>query len=126
MAGSEVMHKEGAPVASWPVTACLSGGHVRAYILAQNDKSAVWAGKLHHHICLNKSFQADLGWWAKFLEEWNGISILNSASQPYPDFEVTSDASGVWGLWRIFLEWRMVHMPMAGELEQKMCSSQRS
>ena len=52
------------------------------------------AGELHHHIRLNKSFRADLGWWAKFLEEWNGISILNSVSQPCPDFEV---ASGVWG-----------------------------
>ena len=45
MAGSEVMHKEGAPVASWPVTACLSRGQVRAYIPAQNDKSAVCGGR---------------------------------------------------------------------------------
>ena len=45
VAGSEVMHKEGAPVASWPVTACLLRGQVRAYIPAQNDKSAVCGGQ---------------------------------------------------------------------------------
>lgn len=51
------------------------------------------AGELHHHI---RSGQT-LGWWAKFIKEWNGISILNSVSQPCPDFEVTSDTSGALG-----------------------------
>ena len=32
VAGSEGVRKEGAQIASWPITACLSGDPVRAYI----------------------------------------------------------------------------------------------
>ena len=45
VAGSEGVRKVGAPIASWPVTACLSGDPVRTYILAHDDKSGVSCGR---------------------------------------------------------------------------------
>ena len=67
----------------------------------------------HHHIRLNRSFRADLGWWASFLGRWNGVAILNSITQPSPDFTVTSDASGNWGCGAISStgEWFMYQWP---------------
>ena len=46
----------------------------------------------HHHIRLNRQFQADLQWWRTFARHWNRITALPVDSQP--SFQVTSDASG--------------------------------
>ena len=47
-----------------------------------------------HHVRLTAEFRSDLQWWALFLLEWNGRSIL---PLPNPAHTVTSDASGSWG-----------------------------
>ena len=47
-----------------------------------------------HHVRLTAEFRSDLQWWALFLPEWNGRSIL---PLPIPAHTVTSDASGSWG-----------------------------
>ena len=51
----------------------------------------------HHHICLNVGFRSDLEWWATFLTQWNGVSIMGGNSRALPRLSVTSDASGRWG-----------------------------
>ena len=53
------------------------------------------AQRQHHHIRINKEFQADLKWWAIFSEQWNGVSSFPSN----PSYAATfvSDASGSWG-----------------------------
>jgi len=47
-------------------------------------------------IRLNKACQADIAWWAEFLDSWNGVSFLHPP-ESLPMVEVTSDASGSWG-----------------------------
>ena len=53
--------------------------------------------ELHHFVRLNKGFQSDLEWWAMFLSDWNGVSLLSTVVRKPPDVIVTSDASGKWG-----------------------------
>jgi len=48
----------------------------------------------HHLIRLNTEFHSDLMWWATFLSQWNGRSVMPATS---PSVTVTSDASGSWG-----------------------------
>ena len=36
------------------------------------------AKEMHHHIRLNRGFRSDLLWWACFLPEWNGTSLMSS------------------------------------------------
>ena len=48
----------------------------------------------HHHVRLNREFQSDIHWWACFLPQWNGKSILPKA---HASHSFTSDASGSWG-----------------------------
>ena len=36
------------------------------------------AKEMHHHIRLNRGFRSDLQWWACFLPEWNGTSLMSS------------------------------------------------
>ena len=43
---------------------------------------------------LNQECQADLQWWASFIQSWNGISLF--PGRPLLE-TVTSDASGSWG-----------------------------
>ena len=52
---------------------------------------------LHHHIRLNREFQADLQWWRAFTPTWNGRCFLLPALQAAPDEDVFTDASGSWG-----------------------------
>ena len=47
-----------------------------------------------HHVCLNMEFQSDIQWWACFLPQWNGRSILPHARATH---SFKSDASGSWG-----------------------------
>ena len=53
--------------------------------------------ELHHFVRLNKGFQSDLEWWAMFLSDWNGVSLLSTVARKPPAVIVTSDASGKWG-----------------------------
>jgi len=46
---------------------------------------------------LNLSFLSDLMWWHLFLEDWNGISMLENPEDGVPDVELHSDASGSFG-----------------------------
>ena len=47
-----------------------------------------------HYVRLNGKFRSDLQWWACFLPQWNGRSIL---PLPHPAHWFCSDASGTWG-----------------------------
>ena len=53
--------------------------------------------ELHHHVRPNAAFRSDLQWWASFLEEWNGISMMTQDPHISPQSIITSDASGNWG-----------------------------
>ncbi len=55
------------------------------------------ARKLHHRIRLNRGFRSDLEWWAMFLRDWNGVSMMTSVARTPPQRTLTSDASGNWG-----------------------------
>ena len=49
----------------------------------------------HHHVRINKHFRADLQWWRVFASHWNGVAVFPPRAAPA--FDVTSDASGLWG-----------------------------
>ena len=53
--------------------------------------------ELNHWVRLSKGFQSDLHWWAVFVQDWNGVSLFDSAVLSPPSATVTSDASGHWG-----------------------------
>ena len=53
--------------------------------------------KLDHFIRLNSEARSDLEWWFRFIECWNGVSFLESATSAAPHFTITTDASGSWG-----------------------------
>ena len=55
------------------------------------------AKELHHHLRLNAAFRSDLQWWATFLVEWNGVSMMNRDPRASHEAIITSDASGSWG-----------------------------
>ena len=49
-----------------------------------------------HPIRLNQEFFLDLAWWQEFFQSWKGCCFLQYPQwAPLPDFEVSSDASGV-------------------------------
>ena len=80
--------------------------------------------KLTYFSRLNKSFKSDLYWWHMFINHWNGISLLRSATT-FPDYHIYTDASGSWGFGAVFagfwfqlpwpMEWSSVNI-MAKEL----------
>ena len=53
--------------------------------------------KKQHFIRLNKSFHSDLMWWHRFLESWNGISMMGDQAEAAADHHLYSDASGSFG-----------------------------
>ena len=53
--------------------------------------------ELTHHIWLRSGFKSDLQWWASFLTDWNGISMMSSLGRHTPSITLTSDASGTGG-----------------------------
>ena len=57
--------------------------------------------KLTYFSHLNKSFKSDLYWWHMFINHWNGISLLRSATT-FPDYHIYTDASGSWGFGTVF------------------------
>ena len=50
-----------------------------------------------HHIHLNSTARADIIWWYRFAEKWNGISLLWDSHTLHPEFNIYSDVSGSWG-----------------------------
>ena len=42
-------------------------------------------------------FRSDLEWWAMFLSDWNGVSMMASLGRVSPEVTITSDASGKTG-----------------------------
>ena len=57
--------------------------------------------KLAHFSCLNKSFKSDLYWWHIFINNWNSISLLHSAT-PFYDYHIYTDTSGSLGFGAVF------------------------
>ena len=56
-----------------------------------------------HPIRLNQEFFLDLAWWQEFFQSWKGCCFLQYPLRvPLPDFEVSSDASGVLGYGAVF------------------------
>ena len=55
------------------------------------------AREMHHHLLLNAAFRSDLQWWATFLVEWNGVSMMNRNPRVSHEAAITSDISGSWG-----------------------------
>ena len=53
--------------------------------------------ELTHHIRLRSGFKSDLMWWASFLKEWNGSSMMSSLGRHTPSITLTLDASGAGG-----------------------------
>ena len=92
--------------------------------VARMYSTAAKVKKLTHFSCLNKSFRSDLYWWQIFINNWNGISLLRSATPTY-DYHIYTDASGSWGSGAVFAsywfqlpwstEWSSVNI-MAKEL----------
>ena len=65
----------------------------------------------HHHVRLNAAFKADLIWLVRFLEEWNGMSVmLGSEGTEEARIELATDASGNFAcgaVWLpIWLQWQ--------------------
>ena len=79
---------------------------VRMYSTAAKVK------KLTYFSCLNKSFRLDLYWWHMFINHWNGIILLRSATTFF-DYHIYTDASGSWGFGAIFAGfWFQLPWPM--------------
>lgn len=46
----------------------------------------------HHHINLNAEFRKDIYWWCRFLREYNGVSMINTANWSSPGEVFSTDA----------------------------------
>ena len=68
----------------------------RTFLRRMIDLSSI-PKELNHWVRLSNGFQSDLHWWAVFLQDWNGVSLFDSAVLSPPSATVTSDASGNWG-----------------------------
>ena len=65
----------------------------RSFLRRMINLSSV-AREPHHHIRLSVGARSDIEWWATFLPQWNGVSLMGSDSHAPPRLVVTSDASG--------------------------------
>ena len=69
----------------------------------------------HHHVRLNAVFRADLMWCARFVEDWNGVSMLYEYGLHEAQVYFFTDVSGGFGcgaLWQsrwFQLQWSLVH-----------------
>ena len=80
--------------------------------VAQMYSTAAKVKKLTNFSHLNKSFKSDLYWWHMFINHWNGISLLRSATT-FPDYHMYTDASGSWGFGAVFAGfWFQLPWPM--------------
>ena len=52
--------------------------------------------KKRQFVRLNAAFRSDIWWWHRFLESWNGVSMLPGA-EAREEFDLFSDASGSFG-----------------------------
>lgn len=68
----------------------------RSFLRRMIDLS-MQAKEMHHHLRLNADFRSDLQWWATFLVEWNGVSMMSRDPRVSQEAVITSDASGLWG-----------------------------
>ena len=48
-------------------------------------------------IRLNLDARSDILWWHTFIEDWNGLSMMQHSQRQHADIILTSDASGSWG-----------------------------
>ena len=79
-------------------------------------KLSTVATQLHFTLHLNRSLQADLEWWASFLEQWNGTSILRVLGVSQHDLSLQTDASGCWGCGTVWdNQWSQLQWPKAWE-----------
>ena len=78
--------------------------------------------KLDHCIRLNAAAKSDLEWWFRFIENWNGVSFLGSATLAPPHLTITSDASGSWGCGAIW-EHRWFQLQWVGPLQEALIAT---
>ena len=71
------------------------------------------------HVRLNAAFWADLAWWARFLEDWNGLSVLQAGA---PGECYDGCVGQIW-LWSLIAD-RVVTVSMACRLWQILPGSQ--
>ena len=46
---------------------------------------------------LNSTTRSDILWWCRFIENWNGLSMMHNLQKAHPDIALASDTSGQWG-----------------------------
>lgn len=72
--------------------------------------------RAHHHIRLRPPLRSDLQWWATFMEEWNGASVLQEFGRRPVSHEFWTDASGRFGCGALWgTQWLQVEWPAAYE-----------
>ena len=77
---------------------------------------ALGACELDYFTRLNQGFWSDLYWWHIFLQDWNGVSLLQQARAPQPHIILQTDALGTcMGLWSSSLppQWFQLQWPEA-------------
>ena len=67
----------------------------RTFLRWMIDLSSV-PKELNHWVRLSKGLQSYLHWWAVFLQDWNGVSLFDSAVLSPPSATMTFNASGRW------------------------------
>ena len=66
---------------------------------------------LHHHVHMSSEARLDIGWWVQFIDEWNGIAIIQSDIIEAEKISFFTDASFS-GLGGFFAgEWFSVGIP---------------
>ena len=94
---------QGTGVSNRSPSACLQGRTPSSLFLAPNDQPAMCFSLDDHPIRLNQEFFLDLAWGQEFFQSWKGCCFLQYPQwDPLPDFEVSSDASGVLGYGTVF------------------------
>ena len=70
--------------------------------------------RAHYYVHLSTAMLSDLRWWATFMEEWNGASLLQEFGQRQVSHECWTDASGSFGCGAVWgVEWLQVEWPTA-------------
>lgn len=55
------------------------------------------AKRLNQYVRLNREARADIEWWHRYAESWNGTAMMSASTAAQADITVRSDASGNWG-----------------------------
>ena len=70
--------------------------------------------RAHYYVHLSTAMLSDLRWWATFMEEWNGASLLQEFGQRQVSHKCWTDASGSFGCGAVWgVEWLQVEWPTA-------------